>query len=40
MEKELLDNGKELNEQKELTTQKEQNSFLQSTLRTSYKFCS
>ena len=40
MENELLINEKELNSEKELATQKEQNNFLQSTLRTSNKFCS
>lgn len=34
MEKELFDKGKELNEEKNLTTQKEQNNFLKNTLRT------
>lgn len=40
MEKKLLINEKNFNLEKELTTQKEQNNFLISTLRTSNKFCS
>lgn len=39
MENELLITEKGLSSEKELTTPKEQNNFIQSTLRTSNKFC-